>query len=300
MRCCLFISITLPFYVQPIESAILSKKSPQLKITWIIEDTHEWESYLNNTPTTTSNETSMMVIKALTDLGYRLEFVKATGNRADKILRDENNACMSDRIKNPDRETFSYFSTPHDLYLAQKLYRIAQLPPLGVQELNSQGEIISLPNLFSHNPSKILAIASGTSYGIELDRQIAELSPINVFIRSGSRRIVRLAKMLLKNRVDYIIYYPQEINEVNHDNIKLESYTIANSPLYFLGHVACAKTQAGKEIISHIDQFLKEAYQTKEFYNAHERWLIPGDISKLRQHFYEVFNYLPRNEAEQH
>jgi len=292
MRYCLYAIIALPLSTH---SQLVSPAPTNAKITWIIEDTHEWESYINNIPTTTSNETSMMVIKGLTNLGYQLEFVKATGDRADKLLQDEENTCMSDRIKTPYREKFSFFSIPHDLYLAQKLYRLAQLPLLGPKELNAQGEVISLAHLFSNHPKKILATASGTSYGIELDRQISELDPKNVFVRSGSRRIVMLAKMLFRSRVDYIIYYPQEINEINKKNITLESYTIAGSPSYFLGHVACAKTKTGKQIIADIDEILQQAYPTKEFYYAHKKWLIKSDLPKLRQHFFEVFNYLPNN-----
>jgi len=295
MRYCLYAIIFLPLHVASHESYSLTKASPHSKITWIIEDTIEWESYLNKTPTTTSSETSMIMIDGLVNMGYRVKFVKATRGRAEIILQNEDNVCMADRIKTPHRESYSFFSTPHDLYLGQQLYRLAQSSPLANKVLNNQGEVIDLPSLFSYYPSQILAIASGTSYGIELDRQIAELNPDNVFTRSGSKRAVSLAKMLLRKRIDYIIYYPQEINEVKQSNIKLESYTVADSPPYFLGHVSCSKTKAGKQIIMHIDEILKHAYRTNEFYQAHEKWLMVSDIPKLRLYFNEVFNYLPNN-----
>lgn len=265
----------------------------QSKITWVVEDTQEWQSYVDKTPTSTSNETATIVINGLIDLGYRLNFIKATGDRAEKILQNEANACISDRLKTPNREVFSFFSRPHDLYLGQKLYRIAQSTPLSSKELNSQGELMSLAHLFTRYPEKILAIGSAVSYGVELDRQIAELNPKNVFVRSGSSRIVSLANMLFKSRVDYVIYYPQEISKLNQSNVKLESYTIAGSPPYFLGRVACAKTEVGEHIIKHIDEILLQAYQTREFYCAHEKWLDTGDIPKLRQYFHDVFKHLP-------
>jgi len=283
----------LPFYTSSHESSSLAKTPLHSKITWIIEDTLEWESYLNKTPTTASSETSMIVINGLVNLGYRLKFVKATRDRAEKILREEDNACMSDRIKTPRREKFSFYSTPHDLYLSQQLYRVAQSPPLNPKVLNSHGEVISLTHLFTHHPKGILAISSGTSYGAELDSQIAKISPENVFVRSGSKRAISLANMLFKKRVDYIIHYPQEINEVNLNNIKLESYTVAGSPPYLLGNVACAKTKMGKQVITHINEILQQAYQTREFYHAHERWLNARDIPTLRKYFFDVFNYLP-------
>jgi uncharacterized protein (TIGR02285 family) len=263
------------------------------KITWIVEDTQEWQSYIDKTPTSTSNETAIIIINGLVDLGYRLDFIKATGDRAEKILRDEDNACIADRIKTPAREIFSVFSQPHDLYLGQKLYRIAQSSPLNQNDLNTQGELISLERLFSNYPTQILGVASGVSYGVYLDKDIAKLAPKNIFVRSGSKRISSLAKMLFKQRVNYVIYYPQEINELNLANLKLESYKIAGSPPYFLGHVACSKTEQGYTITGHINEILKQAYRTRQFYCAHEKWLDTVDLPIFRQYFHEVFNYLP-------
>jgi len=298
MRCCIYAIIILSLAANSHESQSLSAPPPHSKVTWIIEDTVEWDSYLNNTPTTTSSETSMIVINGLTELGYRVKFVKATRGRAEIILRNEDNACMADRIKTPLREKYSFYSTPHDLYLGQQLYRLAQSPPLNSKVLNNQGEVLNLASLFSHYPEQVLAISRGTSYGIELDKQIAALNPGNVFTRSGSKRGISLAKMLTRKRIDYIIYYPQEINEVKQSNIELESYTIAGSPSYFLGHVACTKTEGGEQIIKHVNEVLKHAYKTTEFYQAHEKWLMVNDLPKLRQYFYEVFNYLPSDEPE--
>jgi len=293
MRYCLYAILFSPLNANSTEPHPLGKSSVHSKITWIVEDTQEWQSYVDNTPTSTSNETATIVINGLVDLGYRLNFIKATGDRAEKILRNEDNACISDRIKTPAREVFSFFSQPHDIYLGQKLYRIAQSSPLDPEDLNDQGELLSLARLFSRHPKHILAIGSAVSYGDELDRQIAAIEKQNIFVRTGSSRIVSLANMLFKNRVDYVIYYPQEINDINQNNIKLESYTIAGSPPYFLGHVACSKTELGEEIITHINEILQQAYRTREFYCAHERWLDTGDLPKLRQYFYEVFKYLP-------
>jgi len=293
MRYCLYATLFLPFYTYSTEPHPLGEPSELSKITWIVEDTQEWQSYVDKIPTSTSNETASIIIKGLADMGYRLSFIKATGDRAEKILRNEHNACIADRIKTPAREVFSYFSQPHDLYLGQKLYRIAQPSTLSSNVLNSKGELISLAHLFARYPEKILAIGSAVSYGIKLDKQIADLNPKNVFIRTGSSRIVSLANMLFKNRVDYVIYYPQEISELNQGSIELESYTIAGSPPYFLGHVACSKSKFGKQITEHVNEILNQAYKTREFYCAHEKWLNTGDLPKLRQYFYEVFKYLP-------
>jgi uncharacterized protein (TIGR02285 family) len=279
---------TLSF--EPQDSLELTNK---IKINWIIEDTHEWQDYLNGISKSTSQDTATIIMHGLEDIGYQLKFVKATGDRAEKILQDEQSACMSSRIKNTRREKFSTFSLPHELYLGLQLYRLAQSTPLSEQTLNEQGDVISLPHIFQHYPDHILAIASAVSYGDMIDKQIRQLRNSNVFIRAGNSRIASLLNMLLKKRIDYIIYYPQDIKNVNQARVSLENYTIAGSPSYFLGHVACSKTATGKKIINHINEILKGSYLTTEFYTAHEKWLIKGDLSKLRRYYLEVFNFLP-------
>jgi len=268
------------------------------KVIWIIEDTFEWQDYINKISKTTSQDTATIIMRGLGELGYQLDFVKATGDRAEKILHNEVRACISSRIKNSKREKFSIFSLPHEIYLGQQLYRVAQALPLNENVLNNRGEIINLALLFSHYPEQVLAIASGVSYGERIDQQILGLSNKNIFIRAGASRIASLMKMLLKNRIDYIISYPQDINIIKQDNVHLESYTIADSPSYFIGHVSCSKTAEGQKIIDNINNILKKAYLSNELYYAHEKWLLTGDLPKLRKYYQKVFNYLP--EASTH
>ena len=223
------------------ESTIHSTKETSSKIIWLIEDTFEWQDYINEVSRSTSQDTATIVLHGLEELGYNLTFTKATGDRAEKILQDEENACISNRIKTPKRERFSLFSMPHDLYLGLQLYRVAQSNSLNKNVLNAKGEVISLAQLFSFYPEKIMAVGSGVSYGEYIDKQVTALSHDNVFVRSGGSRIASIANMLLKNRVDYIIYNPQDINNINQGNISLESYTIAGSLLIFLAVLTVQK-----------------------------------------------------------
>lgn len=298
VRCYCYRIIFLSFIVLSQVHPANAEKIARTKITWLIEDTYAWESYLEDISTSTEQDTSKMVMKALEDLGYDLTFVRATGDRAHKILQEDPYACMSNRIKNPDREKYLLFSLPHDLYLGLKIYRVYQDKPLAAQVLNDKGEVTSLATLFSQYPNKILATGSGVSYGEAIDSQVAELHPENVFIRAGASRVLSIINMLFKGRIDFIIYYPQDINEINKDGPKLEGYTIAGSPPYLLGHVSCAKSPQGAKIIADIDQFLKKAYRTHAFYHAHEKWLIEGDLPTLRQYFYQIFGYLPDKKQE--
>lgn len=293
VRSCFYLVVCLSIIVSYQAQSTTTENVSRTKITWLIEDTFAWRNYLEETSISTEQDTSKMVMKGLQELGYNLKFVRATGDRANKILQEDANACMSNRIKNPSREKYLLFSLPHDLYLGLKIYQLATTAPLPKSLLNEQGEVKSLAALFSHYPDKILATGSGVSYGEEIDNQIAALNPENVFVRGGSSRIVSIINMLFKKRIDFIIYYPLDMIELAKGGPKLESYTIAGSPPYHLGHVSCAKSAQGEKVIADIDNILEKAYLTQAFYHAHEKWLIEDDVPTLRKYFYQIFNYLP-------
>jgi uncharacterized protein (TIGR02285 family) len=293
----IFLLITLSFspIAFPREQNNLISAPHKKEILWLIEDTFEWENYKKNVSTSTSQDTALIVMKGLDDMGYKLNFVKATGKRVNRILTDSNNACISNRIKTKAREEFSIFSFAHDIYLGLMLYRKSQLEPLNPNVLNDQGEVIDLASLFKHHEEQILAVSSGISYGSAIDKQIAYVPKKNLFERTGGTRLKSLAEMFFKGRIDYVIFYPNDMDTVINKNIDLESYKLANTPAYILGHVTCSKTTTGNAIIKDINKILIQAYTLPEFYHAHEKWLPTSDLETLREYYLQVFGQFPNN-----
>lgn len=263
------------------------------EITWLIQDTFEWDNYKKNISTSTSHDTAVIVMTNLINMGYKLNYVKATGKRANRFLKEHTNVCTSNKIKTKAREEFSLYSLPHDIYLGLKLYRRSQLHSLTQEVFNSKGEVISLKRLFKFYPEQVLAVSRDSSYGSNIDNQIKKMPHNNIFKLTRNSRLDSLAEVFLKGRIDYIIYYPTDMDKITNGEILLESYKLANTPPYILGYVTCSKSPEGKDIINDVNKALKQAYLNPAFYHAHEKWLPTSDLPIFREYYLEVFGQFP-------
>lgn len=260
------------------------------KIIWLIDNTRENEHVLTDTPASIGVDSENIVLKALAQTGkYSIEPMKASMRRIEHILRTNPNACVANRILTKARTQYAVFSNAHSMYLAIHLYRLAQEQPLPSNVLNAQGEVISLPVLFDHFENHHIAIPDSVSYGVDLDAQIAQLKPKNVYKRSGVFRLQSIGQMFIKKRVDYVIYYPSEISMFAPKGTEIESYRIADTTPFLLGRVSCAKGERGKEVVADINQLLIELYKTKAFKNAHMRWVAPSNLAEFEQYFSSVY-----------
>jgi uncharacterized protein (TIGR02285 family) len=260
------------------------------EILWLVEDTYEWADYEKGISVSTSQDTATIIITALLGANYKLSFVKASGERINHFLKNNDNACISNRIKTPAREEYSLYSTPHDIYLGLQIYRLKQKEPLAYALFDSQGEITHLADIFNYYPANTLGVSGGISYGVEIDQQLQLLKEENLFVRSGGLRLQSLVNMFFKKRIDYVIYYPTDMDKLlKSTSIEIESYKLAETPAYLAGHVTCSKSIFGKKVIKKINHILTNAYKTEEFYNAHAKWVPTSDLKTLNHYFNEVF-----------
>jgi len=266
---------------------ILAQDKPEL--LWLVEDSQE---NLNlGTPlaptTSTSTYTEDLILSKLTQ--YQITLQRVSMKRIDAQLKNKDNVCAASRIKTKQRLKYSLYSKPQNIYLSHKIYRLANKSPLSPAIFDTLGNLKSLYHLFGQYPDSILAIADGVSYGKILDNQISHLNKDNLYNRGGSHRVVAINEMLFKDRVDFIIYYPTEIKLLLSEPDILESYHIAGTEPYILGHFTCSNSEFGKQVISDINNILSDAYTTEDFYNAHSRWLLPSDIKKLNLYYIKTF-----------
>lgn len=266
--------------------------SAKTQIIWLYEDTTEnialldYHNYSLNT-SSPSIYTEQLVLSQLDN--YEIKLQKTSLKRLNTELKNSTNSCAANRIKTPERQEFSLFSTPQNIYLSHKLYRLAQKKPLPKEVLNEHGEIISLKNLFEYFPSKVLGTGDDASYGDFLDAEIAKLNDANVYVRGGGKRLSSLNEMLMKKRLDFLLFYPNDINLLTSNTIELESYSIAGSTPYMLGHFTCSKSEIGQQVINDINKILAKAYQSKNFYQVYQQWLLPADFKKLNNYFINEF-----------
>ena len=264
------------------------------KIYWFSYDEKN-SSLLNqatSVPTSTVIDTTRLLMKSLPQYQFSVEFAQSPS--IARLLKKLPNSCSPNRVKTPERLRDNIFSLPLNIALDLRLYykenSIASALPQSA--LNKDQQLISLASLFISNSTDTLGIDRGRSLGVFLDKQIASLDEHNLVIRSGGESTTSLVKMLLKNRIDYIIDYPISVNEALKNSVTtttLDSLEIAGSPGYIIGYVACNKGPLGQKIIADINKSLQNLYLSYSFYQAHTRYLDNNDLVNFNQAYQAVF-----------
>jgi len=260
------------------------------EVLWLSDSQIDIDYFRSKEHISISVDTINLIVNSIDN--YQIDLKLATIPRINALLRKDHNLCMVNRIKTKPREAYSYFSLPLNLFPGLRLYFLDNESNFSSQLLNKGGQLISLSDLFVKYPENVLGISKGRSYGERLDKKISAIEADNLYIRSGSNQQEAIIEMLLKNRIDYIIDYPVEVNSMLNKlkrPIKLKSVGIAGSDKFILGRLACGKTKRSLELLSSINASLRELYKSSQFYEAHQRYLDKSDMAQFDQYYKEVF-----------
>ncbi len=237
-------------------------------------------------------DTTRLLMTSLPQYQFSIEMAQRPS--IARLLKKLPNSCAPNRVKTPDRLKDNIYSLPLNIALGLRLYYkksggrdMLPLPPLDKKQ-----RLTSLAALFTSKSTFTLGINKGRSFGTFLDAEIAALEKHNLVIRSGSDYSSPLVKMLLKDRIDFIIEYPDDVNEVLKEtktNMMLESLEIAGSPNYIVGYVACNKSPLGQKVIEDINKALQGLYRSYQFYQAHTRYLDKADLADFNQAYQTIF-----------
>ncbi len=287
------ISLTLfigGVYSAPAQSDHVNHQISKEKVIWLVEDKIENIDLLtkNSAETSTASYIENVIIQQLTHYNVQIERVTAT--RMNRILKTKGNTCVANRAKTQERKDYSLFSDPQSFYLTHKLYRFNQKSALPSQLLNTKGEIKDLASVFKVLPEKTLGLAQDVSFGNFLDRQIKQISPANIYYRGGNQRVVALASMLYKSRVDFVLALPVDITPDEAQKHLIEQYTIAGAPPYLIAHFNCSKSKLGQRVINDINNILAKVYQTEDYYQAHKKWFSEKQLTGLQTFLAENFS----------
>ena len=276
-------------YSSPVQSDHINKKNSKETIHWLIEDKIENKDLLakNSPETSTASYIENLIIQQLAQYDIKIE--RMTAPRINKVLNKKGNACTANRADTPERRKHSLFSDPQSSYLTHRLYRYNPPSALPNQLFNAEGEIKDLSNVFKTLPTQVLGIAQDISFGGFLDNQIRQINPANIYYRGGNKRVVALASMLFKSRVDYVLALPVDITPNEAQKKLIEQYTIAGAPPYLIAHFNCSNSQLGQRIINDINIILAKAYQTKDYYQAHKKWFSDKQLTDLQAFLAESF-----------
>jgi uncharacterized protein (TIGR02285 family) len=289
----LFISIVFLIsatYSAPAISDHEHETANKKRITWLVEDKLENINLLAKTSpeTSTASYIENLIIQRLTHYNVKIE--RLTASRISRTLATKDNACVANRLNTKKRREYSLFSDPQSFYLTHKLYRFNQKSALPEHLFNEKGEIKNLPSIFKALPEKNIGIAQGISFGNFLDKQIKQIEPTNIYYRGGNQRVVALASMLYRSRVDLLLALPVDITPNKAQKPLLEQYTIAGAPPYLIAHFNCSKSELGQNIIDDINKILAQVYKTEDYYQAHKRWFSNEQLSGLQTYLAERFS----------
>ncbi|PKG81564.1 hypothetical protein CXF85_19095 [Colwellia sp. 75C3] len=215
---------------------------------------------------------------------YEIEVKRGSIKRMNHVLKTTSNACIANRAKLKERETYSYFSFPQSFYLTPKLYRFNQNTPLLPSLFNQQGELNSIKALFDSQPNDHIGLADGVSFGSYLDREIAQLKKSNIYYRGGTHRVFALESMLYAGRVDYLLSLPVDMTPSLIQEKKLEQFNIAGAPPFVIAHFSCSKTEFGKQVIKDINQHLLTTYSKDKFDEINGPWYSKKDRAEIQSY----------------
>lgn len=221
--------------------------------------------------------------------------VQATSDRAMAMLKTEAAACAGNRVKTPERLSFSYATAvPHTVFPGLRLYsKAASATTDNLQNQLDHQQKISLQHLLDGDNDLHFAIGGGRSYGDKLDNLLKQPQWQHKFWQRRSVEMsAGLIDMLVQDRVDLLIEYPNVMQHYlaqHKQNTELTSFSIKEAEPYMLGYILCAKTPEGRKLTAFFQQRLTQISQHKSYLDAHLGWVDAADRARLTQLYNQVF-----------
>lgn len=199
--------------------------------------------------------------------GLRHRIVTVPPKRLEASLRGLPNACAFGMLKNTERESFLNFSLPFPIHVAPGLMvREADLPRLSALR-DAKGRL-SLRGWLD-SPDLKLGHAEGRAYGAAVDDMVATLAANRVERVSSQNPALNLLRMLQRGRVDAVLMLPFEpgalaaTHELALDGLRL--LPLVEQPMARQGHVACARSDLGAELVRRANVVLADPQMQMDY-----------------------------------
>ena len=197
---------------------------------------------------------------------------------------DQDNLCYCDMLKTPERSKHFQFSAPFALYLGLQVYSKTPLPT------NFQNQV-NLPLLLEQHKDKKVGLASGRSFGEEIDQQLKKSNPTQVI--DIPTKLNSALAIFNHGRFDYLIEYPQyvDLHWPNISSEKLYSYPLEGGKLYSVGHMMCTKTETNAAFIARFNQSIESLRRSGALFNVLSSEISDDKQAEFNRYFKEIFSY---------
>jgi uncharacterized protein (TIGR02285 family) len=193
--------------------------------------------------------------------GFQHRVVAVPPKRLEASLQKLPNSCAFGLLKNAEREAYLYFSRPFPIRVSPLLVVRRQDLPRWQALIDDQGRLPLTQWLA--RPDTRLGHAPGRAYGATLDALVAAQPPARVEQVTSENPALNLMLMLQRGRIDGMLALPFELPQLTResgmDGDELRLLPLVEQGAARQGHVACARSALGAEVVRRADVVLAEA-----------------------------------------
>lgn len=223
-----------------------------------------------------------LIIKDMPE--YHHEFPIASLTRALTDIKLNKKVCHPALYKTKERQEYIVFSEASIINPGNRVIAKA-----GTLDDIAEGNYIDLKQLLSTGRYSFSLIKQ-RSYGQAVDDKISKHLTDSKSQLLASTELGTVFQMVQKQRVDFTIAFPFELNyfieqnKIQPDTFK--SYFIKDIPKFTLGYVACPDNKWGKKVISKVNKVLKQVKHNESYKQAVTSWWGNEQFSKEFVEFY--------------
>lgn len=193
--------------------------------------------------------------------GLKHEIVALPPKRLEASLQQLDNACVLGMLRNAERDTYLYFSRPFPISVAPALL-VRRADVARWRELiDAQGRI-SL-KAWLQRPGTRFGMAEGRAYGAAVDALINAQPAGRLDKVTSQNPTANLMQMLQRERIDGLLVLPfeprQQARDAGVELADLEVLPLQEQGPAREGHVACARSPLGAEVVRRADEVLGRA-----------------------------------------
>lgn len=230
--------------------------------------------------------TALDTVKLLLDeLRYQEEVMFTSLPRAFALMEDGENACVVNKISNPERKQKFAISLPLNFFQSVRLYQLAELPPVADELLTGNQQLRSLHDTLSEYPESAIILPRDFSYGKQLDSDIAQANPEQIIFLPSDVYFERFMLLFFRHKVGFALIFPSTYHRAMQyiSPIPVREYKVEGIDAFTSGHVLCANTEQGRAVIARINEGIKSVYTKPEFLEAHVRYLPKASRPVLKE-----------------
>lgn len=264
----------------------------ELSMLWLTDHDMHKDSHRNQTAVDVNGSTLALLRQQLPQLNIHTEVVNTS--RALLLLKSEPNACTGNKILSEARLQHAVASQlPQVVFPGLRLFALSGSDTAAMLEKLKDAEgRVSVRQLLNEHKNARFAIAGGRNYGKQLQQLINEPQYQKRFWqRHSSDLAMGVIQMLQSGRVELLIEYPNVVahNLVNQQQTQVVSVAVAESPAMLLGHILCAKTPQGRELLTLLEQQLAIVSKTPAYLQAHLQWFEASSHAEVTRLYNEVY-----------